>query len=479
MSTDEDIIGELVQTVKELSEKNFSLTLKVNELEKKIEQTELNKNDISSLKSNVDAANTDRTAIKDLLNLKITETKNLLEEKVNSFKKDFAYLKEDMNSLGSQYSEITTKMTQLSTESQDAIKNLSETLSKQKSDLEQSKVDINNNLESVSKAQQENINALTNQITKMESDLQTAYKTADIELLEAVNQNLSTISNDVKNQSLSTAEQFEKSASEVATELQRLTDEFNTNLQKINDEINTKFENQQSLISNLSSQTELTISGINRKIDKFFDISNNHAEVLKVFEEITGQINSNIDQANQMVKKDQELLLESFQKIIVGQAENLRNELLTFSKEIRTNLSKFNDDIASKFTPIDETKQLNEKIKTLDTELHARSDNIRTQLIETLDENVKKFDSSIKESISSVDEYRVDLERFKDDIESLIERKVNEKTEFSMELFNNLLTKAEYISKLVFDSKVPNVPKIDRPIPEIKNTESNTETDSP
>ena len=45
-SEDDDVIGELVRTIKELSEKNFSLTLKVNELEKKIEQAEQNKNDI-------------------------------------------------------------------------------------------------------------------------------------------------------------------------------------------------------------------------------------------------------------------------------------------------------------------------------------------------------------------------------------------------------------------------------------------------
>ena len=475
MSNDDDVIGELFKNVKELSEKNFSLTLKVNELEKKIEQTELNKNDISSLKANVDAANTDRTAIKDLLNLKITETKNLLDDKINSFKKDFSYLKEDMNSLGSQNSEITTKIEQLSTEVHESLKVLSEetvknfqtlkedfnsklqttaeSIIKQKTELEQAKVDLNNNLESLS----------------------TAFKSADEQLLESVNQNISTIANDVKTQSESTAEQFEKSASEIATELQQLSEDLTNNQQKSLDEITTKFDNQQSLITNLSSQTDITVNGINRKIDKFFDISNNHSEVLKVFEEIIGQINANIDQANQEVKKDQELLLESFQKIIVGQAENLRNELLTFSKEIRTNLSKFNDDIASKFTPIDETLKLNERVKALDADLHSRSENIRSQLIETLEENVEKFDSSIKNSISSVDEYRVDLERFKDDIESLIERKVNEKTEFSMELFNNLLTKAEYISKLVLDAKVAKVPKIESPIPEIKDTNSESE----
>ena len=144
----------------------------------------------------------------------------------------------------------------------------------------------------------------------------------------------------------------------------------------------------------------MTFNGINKKIIQFFDITNNHSEVLKVFEEIIGQINANIEQSNLEVKKDQELLLESFQKIIVGQAENLRNELLTFSKEIRTTLSKFNDDVASKFTPSDETAKINDRIKSLDNDLHTRSENIRKQLIETLEENVQKFNSSIKESIS-------------------------------------------------------------------------------
>ena len=41
-----------------------------------------------------------------------------------------------------------------------------------------------------------------------------------------------------------------------------------------------------------------------------------------------------------------------------------------------------------------------------------------------------------------------------------------------MELFNNLLTKAEHISKLIQDSRVSKVPKISVPIPEIKDSSS-------
>ena len=45
-----------------------------------------------------------------------------------------------------------------------------------------------------------------------------------------------------------------------------------------------------------------------------------------------------------------------------------------------------------------------------------------------------------------------------------------------MELFNNLLTKAEYISKLIHDSRVSKVPKIAIPIPEIKNSDSSDQS---
>ena len=464
-SEDDDVIGELVRTIKDLSDKNFSLALKVNELEKKIEQTEQIKNDINSLKSNVDAANTDRTAIKDLLNLKIAESNKVVEEKVNSVKKDMAFFKEDLNKIDSENIEIKNTIKKISDET---VKNFESIKSDYTSKIQNNtdfsnqvrlavdkiNEDVSKGLESVSKTFQESLDTLRNQVLALDEDLTSKFQSADNQQAE------------------STAEQFERSASETATELQRLTEDMESKVQQLKEEVTVKFDNQQSLLTNLSSQTDMSVNSIKKELDKFFEISDNHSSVLKVFEEIIGQIHANIEQASLEVKKDQELLLESFQKIIVGQAENLRNELLTFSKEIRTNLSKFNEDTASKYTSIDETAKVNERIKSLDNDLHTRSENIRKQLIETLEENIQKFDSSIKNSISSVEEYRVDLERFKDDIESLIERKVNEKTEFSMELFNNLLTKAEHISKLIQDSRVSKVPKISVPIPEIKDSSS-------
>ena len=504
----EDIISELVNSVKELSEKNFSLALKVNELESKIVQVDQNKKELASIKTGLDAATTDRTAIKDLLNLKINEVKNTLDERISSIKNDIVLVKEDLNHLGNDYTGIKQNLVDLHSEiekvlkqmSSETIKNLetirsimdqkitnnTSTIANLQKELESKSKEFNDANQSTNTSLQEKINELTNSITNLSNEFSNKLELAQSSLTEGftkgdtetrqlletnqeqntkkIDEAVTSLQNDLKNLEDTNNALFEKTTTETANELQQMTET-----------VNKKFDDQHSLLTNLSSQTDMNLNTVRSQIDKFFDITDNHSQVLQAFEQITGQIHGTIERASLEVKKDQELLLESFQKIIVGQAENLRNELLTFSKEIRTNLSKFNELSDSQYTSKDETNKISEKIKSLDEELRSRSENIRKELITTVEESVQKFNTAIKESISSVDEYRVDLERFKDDIESLVERKVNEKNEFSMELFNNLLTKAEHISKLIHESKITSVPPIAFPIPEIKNSERKTE----
>jgi myosin heavy subunit len=511
LATD-DVIGEIMGLIKELSENNIEISrtnqafaTKINDLEKKIlTQAEQHKKDLESLKSSIDAASTDRASIKDLINLKINDTKSNLEEKVLSAKNELVYFKEDLNSLSSSNKDLkgllisqNTTLEKLvqekSAEATSNLKNVQEGLLKQLSD--QNKLISNNKGELEAK-----ITDLATKSTEQENILQTSIDSivellnkSKIEIGENIQAHASQLDQKISGEISNLKTLVQSTEEKIQNEMQNLTNMIRTNEEvsltafektekdfteksdNLNNEMNIKFDQHSELLTNFSKKTESNLNNISKQMTKFFDITDNHAEVLKVFEEISGQLRQNIDQISQETKKDQEILLGSFQKIILGQAENIRNELLTFSKEIRTNLSKFNDETASKFTSIEETVKINEKIKTLDADLRVRSEAIRKQLIDTLEENVQKFNTAIKESISSVDEYRVDLERFKDDIESLVERKVNEKTEFSMELFNNLLTKTEYISKLIKDSKISALPQIAIPIPGIKNSERSEE----
>ncbi|MFV2016079.1 MAG: hypothetical protein ACC656_11660, partial [Candidatus Heimdallarchaeota archaeon] len=110
------------------------------------------------------------------------------------------------------------------------------------------------------------------------------------------------------------------------------------------------------------------------QVSKIFDLIDNHANALKSFSGIFNQLKANIDNSVADLKKDQEILMSSIQKIIMGQIENIRNELLTFSKEIRTNLQKFSDENVSKFTSIKETEQLNEKLRQLENGIQQKSE---------------------------------------------------------------------------------------------------------
>lgn len=256
---------------------------------------------------------------------------------------------------------------------------------------------------------------------------------------------------------------IDKTNNTVNSKLEKMENDIGETLNLVNENVKTKLEEQQKIMETHEKSNQESFS-------KVFDVIDNHAGALKSYGTIYNQLKSNIDIGVEDLKKDQENLMASMQKIINGQIENIRNELLTFSKEIRTNLNKFSDENVNKFTSIQETEKLSTKLNQLEADLSAKSNAMRKDMSESIKDSMKNFDAAIKQSISSVDEYRVDLERFKDDIESLIERKVNEQTEFTNELFNNLLTKSEQLSQLIRDSKLEKTPEIAIPIPGIKDS---------
>ena len=226
------------------------------------------------------------------------------------------------------------------------------------------------------------------------------------------------------------------------------------------------------------------IENSQNQVEKLFSVIEEHAHTLEDLVELLSQLRKNYEQTMIEVKEDNKSLMAAFQKILTGTTESLRNEIIIISKEVRTTLDEYSSEGEKKFTIKSDFKQLQSQFKQLENDLRNLFINVRKQLKESLEESVNSFNSAIKESIDSVDIYRVELERYKDEIESMVERKVNEKYEFSTEILGNLVTKAEHLSYLIKESQINPVTSIAVPIPGIKNTnkiengqnENNTES---
>jgi chromosome segregation ATPase len=410
-----DMIKELTKQNKDLTAEYEELSSKFEKMTKQVEkESETTSNNISGLKDSVmNFINKSLAEIKEENKQNLSEVKNLIEQ-------------------------TNTELNNLKTYTESQNKELS----LQKGQFNSFKEEQNN--------RNQEFNTF---ITEFKTNLE-SINSSLIEKIEKSTQKIEESLNETKNT--------------IDSKIAQTENEIAETLNLVNENVKNQISEQRQSISNLESSTQ-------GGFEKVFVVIDNHANALKSYGSIFNQLKSNIELSVEDLKKDQENLMSSIQKIIMGQIENIRNELLTFSKEIRTNLNKFESSQDTKFTTLHETKKLTEKVIQLEDQLRAKSEDMRKELSSYVEEAVKKFDSAIKQSISSVDEYRVDLERFKDDIESLIERKVNEKTEFSNELFNNLLTKSEQLTQLIRDSKIDKIPEIAIPIPEIKDSKTQGE----
>jgi hypothetical protein len=408
--------------------------------------------------------------LKTSLSSAIANIQNEISETKVGLKKDYTDVTDN----------LTSKITSIETETNKLSNEITQKDELLRSSILESEKTVKEDMAFKSSELEENLKKFINDTDSQNKEKFNSSNTKIQELESSLGAQIKSINEQTTNFSSNTSSRFDNLMEKILevkeTVQKNLEDNSIKNQEKINkysESSETKFSDINKLVSQVKEELNIQMESIKQDLDtkysdlnnqrkQFFSITQNHSEgilsLTDVLEDIRGNYLKNFGE----IKDDQKNMMESFKKIIVGSSENLRNEVIVFSKEVQRQLSGFEKDSKTNFLLKTDGEAIDERVKTLDRDLRQKAETIRTDLVQSLDENVKKFDSAVKDSLNEVYSVKLELERYKDEIESMIERKVNEKFEFVQEILSNVVIKSETLSTLIKDSKIkgPEVVKV-------------------
>lgn len=433
------------------------------------------------LKTEVLNASQGREELESRLNTKLEEFQTALSGEISQHRSDLEkQLEEHQTALATTQSsleETASTLSSYSSKTDDSLAALNTTLAELANQQSTQKTEFDQALEeqmTQTKDLVENLNQDVSLRISMAEEGTKDLKVQHNEELTSLRTDVDTRFEDVRSE---LAEQGKKQEERSNT----LENDLTEALSVMNEAMKAQFDQIHGMLSELRSKTGKRFTEVDDQVSQIFDVIKGHAEALNSLNQTYVSVRKALDESMDDVKEEQNSLMNAYQKIVTGSTENLRNELIIISKEIRTILAQFQKEIEDSFSTKDDTSKIEDRVRTLDTDLREKSDQIRKQLVSSLDQSVQNFEGSIKEAIQSVEVYRVELERFKDDIESMIERKVNEKNEFILELMSNLVKKTERLGSLVRETRLEPPPQLMVPIPGVieKGSSNRSSAESP
>ncbi|MHA2296281.1 MAG: hypothetical protein ACXAEU_17375 [Candidatus Hodarchaeales archaeon] len=412
----------------------FQQQLKSLEDEKESQKSEIKalRSDLQDKKKKIKQLEQSVVVITDKISADVKNSLNILSSRVES---DFSKndrslidhgerLQEQMKSLES----LTNEFRDFSNNTNDNLESLTSRIDSDFKKNEKSLTEYGERLQKLAKG----IELLGSQMTKWQKD-------TDRKLTETK----TTLSSNIDQLSGTLQEVFEGLNQELEVDRKSNAEKF----EQIENNVNEQFQKVIGLINSLKEENtsdHTRIDSTTSQLDEFIGNIKQFIETLR--EDTLASFGE--------VKSDQKVLMQRFQRIVMGTAETLRNENVIIAKEVRGQLDTISKDFASNFYSIEAGNKLEDRTKNLGEELKDNSEKIRNQLVDNIDDAIKQFQEATKEAIASVNEVKLDIENYKDEILSLIERKVNEKYDFLFDILGNLLTKSEQLKIIVRDSKL-------------------------
>ena len=180
-----------------------------------------------------------------------------------------------------------------------------------------------------------------------------------------------------------------------------------------------------SLVKELQAQkeqnlhVELTLSAAEKKIKQHEELLKNQTKILVACTDLIQQIRTTYHDGLLQIKNDQQLLMQSFQKLLSGSMETIRSEVLLALRDFREKYPKL------------------ETLKFQEAEGSKKKAFLSQSSIEEFSEIQAKS-----------------LDRRFDEITVLVERQVQESFKSIVELLSFLLTRVEELNRILEDKSI-------------------------
>ncbi|MHA2304695.1 MAG: hypothetical protein ACXACU_04820, partial [Candidatus Hodarchaeales archaeon] len=163
---------------------------------------------------------------------------------------------------------------------------------------------------------------------------------------------------------------------------------------------------------------------------------------------------------------------ENFTRIIESYNENIRTEIALTAQSLKESDTQILDETSASFMPKKRGEELEKTIRNFSEELRIEANKTRDELVQGLKESVDEYDKTMEQQNIRIQNYQNELRKFQEEIQAVIDRKVNEKYEVVFSLLAKVAVQAEELALLIKTSE------IHIPSPALTFDQINTQSDN-
>ncbi len=200
------------------------------------------------------------------------------------------------------------------------------------------------------------------------------------------------------------------------------------------------------------------------------ELEQNHNDLVSTVNLQSNAINilrANLIEMTEKMKKDREKTLDSFQKILNSALEGIRNEIIIVGKKLEVSYQSFLEEARIKYFPAENGRRMEEQLSHLEQQVKELQDSFQIRFRAALDQLVKDAEEAINNELTILDKKIKELELLKSDLESLIERRVNEKFDQVFAILAQIAGESSQILSIVKARPLEPLQNVEKKLPKL------------
>ena len=247
-----------------------------------------------------------------------------------------------------------------------------------------------------------------------------------------------------------TTENFDSSITEIKEEFHEKT----TTLEKTLTNLDSKFNDHSSKTQDHFDSLANTIEMLGEGLEKLGILGDTQATQLEEQRNSFNQFKQKLKEVISSSKEDQQKHFDNFLRLLESYKENLRTEIALTAQSLKESDTEILDEVSASFMARKKGEELEKMLTKFIEELRNDAEKTRDELVQGLKESVEEYDKTMDHQNTRIQKYQNELKTFQNEIQAVIDRKVNEKYEVVFLLLSKVAVQAEELALLIKTSEI-------------------------
>jgi len=247
-----------------------------------------------------------------------------------------------------------------------------------------------------------------------------------------------------------TTENFDSSIDEIKDEFKEKT----TALEQTLTNFDTRFNDHSSKTQDHFDSLANTIEMIGEGLEKLTIFGNTQTTQLEEQRNSLSQFKQKLKEVISSSKEDQQKNFDNFLRLLESYKENIRTEIALTAQSLKESDTEILDEVSASFMARKKGEELEKMLTNFIEELKNDAGKTRDDLVQGLKESVEEYDKTMNHQNTRIQKYQNELKTFQNEIQAVIDRKVNEKYEVVFLLLSKVAVQAEELALLIKTSEI-------------------------